>query len=100
MIQRLLYFLRRWKWLNPLQFSLSYRRLTLTELTWMKYLPTRILLLTVVAFGAVQQGRAQQSELDSLFAKGDSTAVIDSLLKDFDLYLDSLTKPKSFFSVS
>jgi hypothetical protein len=26
--------------------------------------------------------------------------VIDSLLKDFDSYLDSITKPKSFFSVS
>ena len=66
----------------------------------MKYLPTRILLFLMLSCSCVQFTRAQQSTLDSLFAKGDSTAVMDSLLRDFDSYLDSLTKPKSFFAVS
>lgn len=43
--------------------------------------------------------KAQQSVLDSLFRNGDSTAVMDSLLKDFDLFLDSMSKPKSTFVV-
>ncbi len=43
---------------------------------------------------------AQISKLDALFASGDTTAVMDSLLKDFDAYLDSLSKPQSYFSLS
>src|SRR5437868_1771847 len=66
----------------------------------MKYLSTRIILLVMLTCSYVQFTHAQQSALDSLFAKGDSTAVMDSLLKDFDSYLDSITKPKSFFSAS
>ena len=66
----------------------------------MKYLSTRILFLIMLTCSCVRFSYAQQSVLDSLFAKGDSTAVIDSLLKDFDSYLDSLTKPRSFFSAS
>lgn len=43
---------------------------------------------------------AQQSRLDSLFHSKDSTAVMDSLLKDFDKYMDSLAAPSSFFTIS
>jgi hypothetical protein len=39
-------------------------------------------------------------KVDSLFASGDTTAIMDSLLKDFDSYLDSLTGSRSFFSVN
>lgn len=47
------------------------------------------------------QTRAQHSSrLDSLFAKGDTSAVMTSLMDGFDAYLDSLLQPKSFFSVS
>jgi hypothetical protein len=64
-----------------------------------KSLLTRLLLPVILAclqLGAV----AQQSKLDSLFNGKDSTAVIDSLLSDFGNYLDSLSKPTSFFTVS
>ncbi|MBC7902318.1 MAG: hypothetical protein H7Y27_02810, partial [Gemmatimonadaceae bacterium] len=57
-------------------------------------------LLTVIIVFAGSSSIAQQSRLDSLFAKGDTTAVIDSLMEGFDAYLDSLTKPKSFATVS
>lgn len=43
---------------------------------------------------------AQHSRLDALFAGSDTTAVMDSLMQGFDAFLDSITKPKSFFSVS
>lgn len=43
---------------------------------------------------------SQKRTLDSLFASGDTTAVMDSLMKDFDLFLDSLTAPKSFLNIS
>jgi hypothetical protein len=59
------------------------------------------LLLTAPLFLLQQQTNGQQtSRLDSLFAKGDSTAVMDSLMGEFDAFLDSLSKPKSFFSAS
>lgn len=64
-----------------------------------KPLLTRLLLpviLVVFQFTA----SAQQSKLDSLFHGKDSTAVIDSLLNDFTNYLDSLSKPTSFFTIS
>jgi len=44
--------------------------------------------------------KGQDGKLDSLFRNGDTTAIMDSLLKDFDRYLDSLNKPRSFFNVS
>jgi hypothetical protein len=43
---------------------------------------------------------AQHGHLDSLFAKGDTTAVMDSLMRGLDEFLDSLSRPKSFFSIS
>jgi len=64
----------------------------------MKYLLTRSFIIVMLVVSCMRQGYAQQSTLDSLFAKGDSTAVMDSLLKDFDNYLDSISKPRSFFS--
>jgi hypothetical protein len=45
-------------------------------------------------------GFSQTSQLDSLFANSDSTKVIDSLMLEFDAYLDSVTAPRSFFSVN
>ena len=54
----------------------------------------------LAALTVVQLANAQQSKLDSLFLNKDSTAVIDSLLSDFSKYMDSLSKPTSFFSVS
>jgi len=43
---------------------------------------------------------SQTGKIDSLFNSRDTTAVIDSLMKDFDQFLDSLAMPKSFFNVS
>jgi hypothetical protein len=59
-------------------------------------------LLVLFIFTVAMQPSFSQNggKLDSLFAKGDTTAVLDSLLKDFDSYLDSLAGPKSFFTVS
>ena len=47
-----------------------------------------------------RSGIAQQTRLDSLFAKSDTTAVIDSLMEGFDAFMDSLSAPKSFLSAS
>lgn len=58
---------------------------------------TLLLLLSVLLQRASQ---AQNGKLDSLFAARDTTAVLDSLMKDFDLFLDSLAAPRSFFNVS
>ena len=44
--------------------------------------------------------KAQQNKLDSIFAKADTTAVMDSLMEGFDAYMDSLSQPSSFFSLS
>jgi hypothetical protein len=61
-------------------------------------------ILTVLFIGILlimsQMGFAQRNRLDSLFAKGDTTAVMDSLMMGFDAFLDSLAQPKSFFSAS
>lgn len=43
---------------------------------------------------------AQRSRLDSLFMNKDTTSVIDSLMAEFDDYLDSISSPKSFFNIS
>lgn len=47
-----------------------------------------------------QSSYAQHGRIDSLFISRDTMAVMDSLMKDFDLYLDSVTAPKSFFNGS
>jgi len=59
-----------------------------------------ILLLTALLCLNNRHVYAQHSVLDSLFINADTTAVMDSLMKDFDKFLDSISKPKSFFSVS
>ena len=38
-----------------------------------------------------------QSKIDSLFLKADTIAVMDSLMSDFESFLDSLTQPKSMW---
>lgn len=59
-----------------------------------------LLLLLLLLLGTQEQSHAQTGKLDSLFANKDTTAVMDSLMKDFDAFLDSLSKPTSFVSVS
>jgi hypothetical protein len=56
-------------------------------------------LLVLLVFTVAMKPSFSQvgGKLDSLFAKGDTTAVLDSLMKDFDTYLDSLNGHKSFF---
>jgi hypothetical protein len=58
------------------------------------------LLLAGLLICCLQPVALSQNKLDSLFKGKDSTAVMDSLLSDFDKYLDSLTRPASFFTVS
>ena len=59
------------------------------------------LLVLLVLIVAMQPAFSQKGgKLDSLFLKGDTTAIMDSLLKDFDSYLDSLTGHKSFFTAN
>lgn len=60
----------------------------------------KILVLLVFAVAMQPCFSQKGGKLDSLFIKGDTTAVLDSLLKDFDLYLDSLVGHKSFFIVN
>lgn len=57
------------------------------------------LLACLFGFAAVCPLQAQKTKLDSLFMNADTTAVLDSLLEDFDDYLDSLSKRKSLFFV-
>ena len=64
----------------------------------MKQIFTVIIILQSLLF--CHTSHAQQSKLDALFAGADTTAVIDSLLKDFDAYLDSLSQPGSFLNIS
>jgi hypothetical protein len=55
----------------------------------------------VLLFIVVQKlSFSQHGTMDSLFASRDTTAVMDSLMKDLDLFLDSLTAPKSFLNIS
>ena len=62
------------------------------------------LLITVILLsaGILSSGstHAQKNKLDAMFSGGDTTFVMDSLMRDFDAYLDSLIKPKSFFNIS
>jgi hypothetical protein len=61
-----------------------------------------ILLIVFAAFAVCthQTTFAQQTKLDSLFAKGDTTAVMDSLMRDFDAFVDSVSQPKSFVAIN
>ena len=54
----------------------------------------------VCALVFVKQNTKAQDRIDSLFMHSDTKSVIDSLMKDFDSFLDSLSAPKSFFNVS
>jgi len=65
----------------------------------MKVLHRRLVLLAALT-GVQVCANAQKNKLDSLFNNKDSTAVIDSLLDDFSKYMDSLSRPTSFFTVS
>lgn len=58
------------------------------------------LVTVLLLFASFRPAFAQEGKLDSLFSHGDTTAIMDSLLKDFDKFLDSLSAPKSFFSVN
>lgn len=61
-----------------------------------------ILIITFFAACAFssQTSVAQDTKLDSLFARGDSTAIMDSLMKDFISFVDSIAAPKSFLSIN
>lgn len=61
----------------------------------MKKLAT--VLLVLISF---QPCFAQEGRLDSLFTNRDTTAVMDSLMQDFNKFLDSLATPKSFFALN
>jgi hypothetical protein len=61
----------------------------------MKKLAT--VLLIVISF---QHAFSQVGKLDSLFNDRDTTAVMDSLMSDFEKFLDSLSAPKSFFALN
>jgi len=65
----------------------------------MKPLLTRLLLPAILVCSQYL-GSAQNTKMDSLFLNKDSTAVMDSLLKDFDRFMDSLSKPTSFFTIT
>lgn len=61
----------------------------------------------VIAFGmmsfflvAGQKTNAQKTRIDSLFMSRDTTSVIDSLMRDFDIFLDSISARKSIVFVS
>ena len=55
--------------------------------------------LTVILIVGGSHAHGQKSRLDSLLMTSDSTALMDSLMKDFDDFLDSLITPKSFFTI-
>lgn len=57
-------------------------------------------LLLSLSLLASSSSYAQRSRLDVLFAGADTTAVMDSLMQGFDAFLDSITRPKSFLSIS
>ncbi|MEJ7740800.1 MAG: hypothetical protein WKF97_25565 [Chitinophagaceae bacterium] len=64
----------------------------------MKYPFTIVIIIACMLYTG--NSYAQYTKIDSLFARADTTAVLDSLMNDFDHYLDSLFKPKSFFIFS
>ena len=64
----------------------------------MKSLGIKIGMVFLLVF--VKQNTKAQNRIDSLFMHSDTKSVIDSLMKDFDSFLDSIYAPKSFFNVS
>jgi hypothetical protein len=58
--------------------------------------------LAIVIFITIsfQHAFSQVGKLDSLFNARDTTAVMDSLMSDFEKFLDSLSAPKSFFAMN
>ncbi|MEO6314085.1 MAG: hypothetical protein ABIU63_12555 [Chitinophagaceae bacterium] len=60
----------------------------------------RIVVIAGCLVAARHIGFAQSGKLDTLFLKGDTTAVMDSLMSGFDAYLDSMLQEKSFLSAS
>jgi hypothetical protein len=58
------------------------------------------IIVSLLFLFANPDAKAQKTRIDSLFMNGDTSVVIESLMKDFDKFLDSLTAPKSFFNVS
>lgn len=71
----------------------------LVKLTFMKLYSICLGMALLFAF-ANQDVSAQENRIDSLFMNRDTATVIDSLMKDFDNFLDSLTARKSFFMLS
>lgn len=65
----------------------------------MKHLIPVLTLVFFLGLNGPSASYAQNGKLDSLFANADTTAIMDSLLKDFDLFLDSLQQRKSMFVV-
>lgn len=55
-------------------------------------------LVFVVQLMLANESKAQQNTLDELFKGKDSTRVMDSLMSEFDSFMDSMTSRKSFFS--
>ena len=64
----------------------------------MKYLFTVIIIFVSILCCRFSYG--QQTTLQSLFAGSDSSAVMDSIMRDFDAFLDSVSQPQSFVNVS
>ena len=65
----------------------------------MKSIFTRIVIALLV-LSASHDANAQKNRIDSLFMSSDTSSVMDSLMRDFDSYLDSVTATKSIFFVS
>ena len=65
----------------------------------MKSLKAAILISIFFTF-TIYHAHAQKTRIDSLFMTKDTGAVIDSLMADFDNFLDSIAAPKSFFSAA
>lgn len=64
----------------------------------MKKICKVLLIGQLLAFAVCTEVRAQ-TRLDSLFMGGDTTAILDSLMEDFDDYLDSISKKRNMFFV-
>ncbi len=79
--------------------TFSYHSLKEPPAALMKHLIPALLLFVTVGLLAPSTTRAQSGKLDSLFQGVDTTAVMDSLMKDFDSFLDSLHQRKSMFMI-
>lgn len=65
----------------------------------MKSIFTTIAIALVVLM-ASKDTSAQKTRIDSLFMGSDTSSVMDSLMRDFDSYLDSITATRSIFFIS